>query len=187
MFARQGYGATSVAAVAGAAGVSAQTVYNAFGTKPELLKAAYDRMLVGDAEPVPLADRPEVRQLYALTDPAAFLRGYAALGRRILARVGPLLLQVSAGAASGDPDLVAFRRITDSERLTGTLMVARRVQELGGLADGLTLERARDRIWTLNSVEMWNLLTGTLGWTGDEYADWIGDAMCAAVLPPPSI
>lgn len=184
LFVRQGYAATSIAAVARTAGVSAQTVYNAFGTKPELLKSAYDQVLVGDDEPVPLSERPEVRALYALDDPRAFLRGYAALGRRLLDRVGPLLLQISAGAASGDPDLVAMRRTTDAERLTGTLMVARRVDELGGLTDGLTTERARDRIWTLNSVEVWHLLTGSLGWSGDEYTAWIGEAMCDAVLRP---
>jgi AcrR family transcriptional regulator len=187
LFADQGYAATSITAVATAAGAAGQTVYNAFGTKHALLRATVDRTLVGDDEPVPLADRPEVRELYAMTDPVAFLHGYAELGRRVLERVGRLLWQVTAGAAGGDPDLAALDRTMADQRRTGTLMVVRRVEELGALAPGLSPERARDRIWALNSTELWRLLTdpGTgAGWSGEEYARWVGDAMCAAVLDP---
>jgi AcrR family transcriptional regulator len=168
--------------VARAAGVSTQTVYNAFATKPGLLKAAYDVLLAGDADDVPLAARPQVRALYDLPDAALFLRGYAALGRELLDRVGPLAWQIAAGAAGGDPDLVAVHATTSAERLAGTAMVARRVAELGALAPTLTVEDARDRIWTLNSVEVWHLLTTGRGWGGDAYQEWVGDLMCASVL-----
>lgn len=182
LFVEQGYAASTVAAVARRAGVSSQTVYNAFDSKPALLKAAYDVALVGDDDPVPLADRPEVRELYAVRDPQRFVRGYAALGRQVLDRVGPLMLQIAAGAAAGDPDLLDHQRTTDDERANGTMMVVRRIEELGALAPGLSPERARDRIWTLNSVHVWHLLTHSRGWAGDDYQDWIGSAMCDAVL-----
>ena len=48
----------------------------------------------------------------------------------------------------------------------------------------VAVDHARDRIWTLNSVEVWHLVTGTLGWTADDYQDRIGDLMCAATLRP---
>jgi hypothetical protein len=90
--------------------------------------------------------------------------------------------QITAGAAAGDPDLVTVQHTTDAERLTGTTMVARRVAELGALAPGMTVEAARDRIWTLNSVDVWHLLTEVRGWSGDDYQEWVGDLMCASVL-----
>lgn len=183
-FRSDGYAATSVAAVARDAGVSGQTVYNVFGSKAALLKAAYDVAVVGDEDPVPLAERTDVRALYAEPDAAVFLRGYAAFGRHVAERTGPLALQISAGASSGDPDLVRLRDTTNAERLVGAGMVARRVADLGVLAPGLTVASARDRIWTLNSVEVWHLLTGLRGWSGGEYAGWVGDAMVAAVLAP---
>src|SRR5687767_5931024 len=101
LFLQQGFAGTTVAGVAARAGVSAQTVYNAFGTKAAVLKAAYDVALVGDGEPVPLAERPEVVALYAQPDPVRFMLGYASLGRRLLDQVGPLLLIISSGAAAG--------------------------------------------------------------------------------------
>lgn len=182
LFTERGYGRTSVGDVAARAGVTAQTVYNAVGSKAQLLKAAYDVTLAGDDEPVPLAERPEVRSAYALDDAAAFLHAYAVLGRGLLERVGPLMLQIAAGAAGGEADLVEHQRITDGERLVGTGMVVRRVVELGSLRPGLAPEEARDRIWTLNSVQVWDLLTRTRGWSGEAYERWIGTAMADAVL-----
>ncbi|GAA4857928.1 TetR/AcrR family transcriptional regulator [Actinomycetospora straminea] len=183
-FVAHGYASTSVAAVAKAAGVSTQTVYNGFGTKAALLKEGYDLTLAGDDAPLPLAERPEVRALYAEPDPAAFLHGYARLGRTVIDRLGPLALQIGAGATAGDPDLVALRATTDEERLVGTGMVVRRLVELDALSPGLAEDDARDRIWTLNSTEVWHLLTAARGWSGDRYERWIGQAMCDAVLAP---
>lgn len=182
LFVRDGYATATIAAVARQAGVSAQTVYNTFGTKAVLLKTAYDITLAGDSQPIPLAERADVRALHEEPDASLLLRGYARLGREVLDRVGPLMFQVVSGAGAGEADLIAHRETTNRERLTGTTMVARRVDELGALAPGVSVESARDRIWTLNSVEVWHLLTGILGWSGDDYQEWIGEAMCAAVL-----
>lgn len=184
LFAEEGYGRTSIGAVAERAGVTAQTIYNVVGSKQQLLKAAYDVTLAGDDEPVPLAERPEVIQLYRLTDASEFLHAYAALGRGLLERLGPLLLQIAAGAAGGEDDLVEHQRVTDAERLVGTGMVVSRVTALGALRPGLSAEAATDRIWTLNSVQVWDLLTRGRGWTGEAYEQWIGDQMCAAILGP---
>src|SRR4051794_31710113 len=153
-FVAQGY-TTTVTSVAKAAGVSAQTVYNGFGTKAALLKEGYDVVLAGDVEALPLAERPEVRALYAEEDPAAFLRGYARLGRSLLERVGPLALQIGAGALSGDPDLVAPRGTTDPERPGGTGRGVGRLIELEGPPPPPPAETAPGRVWALNSLAVW--------------------------------
>ncbi|MBJ8345324.1 TetR/AcrR family transcriptional regulator [Antrihabitans sp. YC2-6] len=181
LFLERGYTATTIAAVAASAGVSAQTVYNVFGTKPALLKHVYDVRLVGDDEPIPMQDRPDVRALYTEEDAARFLRGYATLGGAVMERLGPLLVVIANGAGS-DPDLAAHIVTVNGERLVGTGMVAQRISDLGALRRGLDVDRARDRIWTLNSLEVWNLLTGLRGWSHTEAVDWIGEAMCDAVL-----
>ena len=181
----QGYTATTMAGVAAAAGVSTQTVYKAFGSKPALVKRVYDVTLIGDDEPVAFADRPGAAALRAETDPRRFLAGYAALGRGLIERLGPLLRVLLAGARAGDPELRAFVDTVNAERLTGAGQIADRLASLGVLRDGMTVERARDVIWTLNSVEVWSLLTEQRGWSGDEYAHWVGRAMGDATLPPP--
>jgi AcrR family transcriptional regulator len=182
----QGYTATTMAGVAAAAGVSTQTVYKAFGSKPALVKRVYDVTLVGDDEPVPLTDRPEVAAMRAQTDPRRFLAGYAELGRGLAERLGPLLRVLVGGARTGDPELREFVDTVNGERLVGSGQIVDRLVELGALRPGLSPERARDAIWMLNSVEVWSLLTEQRGWSGDEYADWVGRAMGDAVLSPPT-
>ncbi len=182
LFVAHGYGATTVAMIATEAGVSKQTVYNACGSKAELLKRLYDVRLAGDDEPIPLAERPEVQAMYADEDPERFLRAYAALGRTIAERVGPLIVLAQAGALGGDAELAAHVEVVEGEHLFGTAMAAKRVDELGALRPGLTVEGARDRIWTLTSPSVWHLLVLKRAWSGDAYAEWVGDALCDAVL-----
>lgn len=184
LFVQRGYTATTIAAIAAEAGVSTQTVYNAFDTKAALLKRVYDVQLVGDEQEVPFAERPEVRATYAETDPRRFLAGYAHLGRILIGRLGPLIRVIVAGAAAGDPELQAHVDTTNAERLVGTGMVANRLAELGAMRPGLTVERARDAIWALNSVELWDLLSRVRGWSDDELEEWVGRMMAAAVLGP---
>ena len=93
-----GYAGTTIAQVAAAAQVSPETVQKGFGTKA----------LVGDDEPVPLRGRPEFAALDAEPDPARKLERYAAVGRALWERLGPLLDVLMQGAQAGEPDLVAF-------------------------------------------------------------------------------
>ena len=184
LFLQQGYAATSMAAVAREAGVSGQTVYNAFGSKASLLKHVYDVTLVGDDEPVPFAQRPEVLALHQLEDPVEFLHGYFAVGLVLLERLGPLVGVVMAGAAAGDADLVRHLETMASERLQGVTAVVRRLVELGPLREGVDEAEARDVIWSLNSVEVWQLLVRRRGWSGERYVTWLGRTAAEALLPP---
>ena len=61
-------------------------------------------------------------------------------------------------------------------------MAARRVAELGGLRPDVSLEEARDAIWMLNSMEVWQLLTVSRGWSSERYVVWLGRAMVDAVV-----
>lgn len=182
LFLEQGYTATTMAAIAAAAGVSAQTVYKAFGSKPALVKRLHDVTLAGDDEPITMADRPEMIAVREETDPRRMLLAYAHVGRLRLDRVGPLIRVLLAGARTGDPDLRAYVDTVNGERLVGTGMAARRLAEQGALRDGVSEQQARDAIWTLNSVEVWSLLTEQRGWSTEEYEQWVGRAMGDAVL-----
>lgn len=184
LFLERGYPATSMAAIAEAAGVSGQTVYNVFGNKADLLKYLYDVTLVGDAEPVPLASRPEMVALLAVTDAREFLTGYAQVGLGLLRRLGPLVSVVMAGAAAGNADLLQLVELTGRERLHGATMTVRHAVELGGLHPEVSLEEACDTVWMLTSVEVWRLLTVQRGWRDGRYVSWLGRAMADAFLPP---
>ena len=61
LFTRDGYAATTVTAIAAAAGVSLDTVYASVGRKPELLLAVIDQVLASSDEPVDLEEREYVK------------------------------------------------------------------------------------------------------------------------------
>src|SRR5438445_12171483 len=75
-FLDRGYAATTIADIAGDAGVSVETVYKAFGNKAGLLKALFDVAIVGDHEPVPLEGRDMVARIQAEPDGREKLRIY---------------------------------------------------------------------------------------------------------------
>ena len=76
MFLEGGYAAVSIPAIANGAGVSSEFIYKAFGPKPELLKAVFDRSVTGDDEPIAVQERPAIQRLAALTDLVAIIDGY---------------------------------------------------------------------------------------------------------------
>ena len=74
LFERDGYAATSMAAVAADAGVSLKTVYVAFETKSGLLRAVWHRVLRGEGDGVPVGDQPWFRRVLDEPDPRTQLR-----------------------------------------------------------------------------------------------------------------
>lgn len=178
-----GYARTSMSAIAQAAGVSVQTIYNVFGSKAGLLKAVYDTTLAGDDEPVPMGQRPEFLAMERETDPSALLHHYARIGAVLMNRVGPFIARIREGAAAGDPDLATLLEVSGTERLVGATEVVASVRRLGPLRPGLTAARARDIVWTHTSYELWDLLVRRRGWSSRAYADYLGDSMSRALLP----
>ena len=68
LFVAQGYGRTTIAGIAAAAGVAVETVYAAFRNKPTLLRQVWYANFRGDENDVRLLDRPEIRDVLAEPD-----------------------------------------------------------------------------------------------------------------------
>ncbi|MDQ4117814.1 MAG: TetR/AcrR family transcriptional regulator [Actinomycetota bacterium] len=175
-FVRDGYSGTSMTALAREAGVSRETIYKAFRTKPDLLKAVYDVAVVGDHEAVPVADRPEYTRMLDDPDPDAAARTFGMLSAELVERIGPVL-RVLADAAH-EPDLQDLLDATRAERLEGTRSMLVR---LSGGSAGPALDRAVDVVWTLISPEVALLLTDQRGWTREQYGRWLGEAVAEQV------
>ena len=170
-FERDGYAATTMKAIAAEAGVSAQTVFTQ-GAKPALLLAAVDRGLTGDDEEVPLLAREGFRAFLAEQDrprKLAMLRELAVAyysGARSM-------LRVFRNAAGGDPELAAAweeyerRRYQDSRAITESFAPMLR----------LDLDVATDVCWSIAGLEFVDGLIRVRGWTVEEYADWLADAV----------
>jgi AcrR family transcriptional regulator len=184
LFVERGYLGTTLGAVAQAAEVSVQTVYNVVGGKAALLKAVYDVTLAGDDEPVPMSARPAFRAVGDAPTARACLVAYAHLGRELSERLLPLVTVLLAQAAAGDADLTAFVATIEGERAIGTGHVAAHVAERFGLRDGLDVDGAADVLWALTAPDLADRLVVRRGWGWDRFEGWLGTAMGDALLGP---
>jgi AcrR family transcriptional regulator len=184
LFLERGYAGTTVAAIAKAAGVVVETIYRAYGSKVELFKAVVRAAVAGGADraQVPVEQRPAIAAVIAETDPHRQLQLYAATQPGIHARAGPLL-RVLIGAAATDPELAELWAQIENERLNGMGRFAGLLADRGVLRQGLSVEEARDLLWTLNALAVHDLLVLQRGWSPERYRDWLADVLARELLP----
>lgn len=182
LFVDQGYGGTTMAAIAAAAGVSHETVYAAFGPKPALFRHLVEIALSGTEEPVPALERDIVRQVRAEPDPRRIIALFAHTVRLLQERVAPLIVVLST-AAPTDPDLKAFADELSARRVGHMRAFAAEVAAKGGLRVGMSVEMAADVIWVMNSPEFFLLCVRDRGWTADVFEEWLADAWTRLLLP----
>ena len=184
LFERQGYAATTMAAVAAEAGVALKTVYVAFEGKGRLLREVWHLLLRGDEEAVPMPERAWYRQMLALPDPAGRLRSMAGTSRTVKQRAAPLM-EVIRGAAASDPDIAALWARIGSEFHALHRPLVEGLASDRALRAGLAVDAACDVLWTLNHPAVWQLLVVERGWSAARYEEWLGDAACSELLGAP--
>lgn len=177
----KGYAKASIAAIADAAGVSPQTIYNAVGNKAAVLKACYDVTLAGDDEPIPMSARAEFTALGAAATASEWTRAYARWSKVIAERVGALLEAVIAPGTATDAGVADFVATIERERRIGSAHAVAAFAGRFGLPDGLAQEHAVDIVWTLNSPEVHGRLVHRCGWTPDAYEAWLAGQLAASL------
>jgi AcrR family transcriptional regulator len=179
LFERDGYAATSMAAIATQAEVSNKTVYLAFETKGDLLRALWNLLLRGDEGEVPVAQRGWYREVLDEPDPARKLRLNARNSRNAKGRMGNLL-KVIRDAAPSDERVGALWRRIQEDYYDNQEAVVKSMRT--HLAEGISVKRATDILWSLNHPDLWLLLADQRGWSSDRYERWCAETACAQLL-----
>ena len=182
LFSQHGYGATTVDAIAEAAGVSRKTVFTSVGGKTEALKLAIDWANVGDDEPVPMLERPHVKAMQNEPDARLILISQARYVRQAAARAAPLHAVVQA-AAGLDADIRALAEEVRAQRIRGMRAMARVLADRGALKPGLTPSEAADVLWLLIDPGVYYRLVIEQHWDPDRYQDWLTDALISLLIP----
>lgn len=174
LFACQGYARTTVAQIAEAAQVAANTVYTSVGGKPQLLAAITES---GTGDP----DVAETLTAVAGTsDPAEVIRLTAAGTRQVNERrakaVAVLLDSAQADHAAAEMLQVTVRYYRET---LGTL--AGRLEDLGAVQSP-DLNRAADIFWYLFGWTSWRTLITDLGWSWDAAEQWLAQRGIDALL-----
>jgi AcrR family transcriptional regulator len=174
LFACQGYARTTVAQIAEAARVAANTVYTSVGGKPQLLAAITEG---GTGDP----DVAETLTAVArASDPAEVIRLTAAGTRQVNERRAKAVA-VLLDSAQADPTAAEMLQVTMRyyRETLGTL--AGRLEDLGAVQSP-DLNRAADIFWYLFGWTSWRTLITDLGWSWDAAEQWLAQRGIDALL-----
>jgi AcrR family transcriptional regulator len=172
LFVRDGYAATTLAAVADAARVGHRTVYVRFGTKAELLKRVVDVAIVGDTQDVDVQGRDWYQA--AFTAPTIderiglFADGSAAL----MARAGDVFA-VAQQAEPVEPVIADAFRAGRAATRDSLRHFFTRLRDDGLLPADADLDWLCDTAGVLAHANTYLLIRETLGWTTDQYRTWL--------------
>jgi AcrR family transcriptional regulator len=176
---RDGYAATTIAAIAADAGVSADTIYKGFGGKPGLVRAIRVKALEGHG-PVAAETRSDAMQARE-QDGRKIIEAWGALTAEVAPRVAPILLLMRAAAAT-EPEGATLLAELDAERLRRMSDNARRLRDGGHLRAGITPAQATDVLWTYSAPELYELLVLRRGWSPKRFGAFVANAMIDALL-----
>lgn len=183
LFEAKGYRGTTMADIAGEAGVAMQSVYAAGRSKADLLGAAVALAVAGDDEEVLLHDRPAFVALATEPDPIRQVDLIADLVCEIHRRSEPMQVAQREAAAT-DPKVAAT--LNEAHRLRGETF--RRV--IGMLPEDrlrTTPDDSADTMWAIASAEVFILLRRVKRWSWDEIRTWLSRVLVDVLLVPPDV
>lgn len=181
LFERDGYGATTVDAIAAAAGVSRKTVFTSVGGKLECLKLGIDWAVAGDDDDVPLMLRERIRRQMQEPDARAILRDYADMVCDTLSRVARLH-QALYDAVGLDPEIRALRDELERQRVFGMTNLAQHLQLRAALRRDVSIDEAAQILCRYHPT--YHPLVVEHGWTHERFIAWLTDTLIHALIRP---
>ena len=172
LFAERGFAGTTITAISEAAGVPAQTIYSAFGSKARILARVTETWMRETRT------RELAKAYLQEPDAARRLHLFAALNRNQL-DAGADVLTIHREAARTDPSMAAAltAMMRAREREIATLLASMESDLRAGLSlgDALAVTLAR-------SVDAAYATLRDAGWSGARYEQWLGDALVGQLL-----
>ncbi|KUH75083.1 TetR family transcriptional regulator [Mycolicibacterium novocastrense] len=181
LFVEHGYAATTIDAVAAAAGVSRKTVFTSVGGKVDLLRVAMEWAVAGDDAPVGLVDRDEMRGLLAEADAATLLRKWASVITAIDARTAGLFTALEVAAGTDDEARELAKRF-ERQRLDGARRIVDRLAQRKALNRALKRAEAVDVAWLSIDPVLYDRLVRRRGWPSRRFETWLGESLCRQLL-----
>ena len=182
-FVGNGYAATTVQRIAEVADVAWQTVYSVFGTKATILKELFDVTVVGDDLPVPMVERPFVREIAAAPDPREKARIFAAHLRETLTRTAEVVSVIEA-AAAGDKEIAGVWQTLQEQRRFGMTQAVKAFRADGVLRRDLSEQRAVAVLWFLSGHSPYRALVSEHGLSVDEFEQWTAETLYDQLFRP---
>jgi AcrR family transcriptional regulator len=172
LFVRDGYQATTLTAVADAAGVAHRTVYVRFGTKAALLKRVVDVALVGDLAPIDVVSREWYRTATTAPTLEARIAALASASARLMTSAADIIA-VARQAEPTEPLLAAAAGAGRAATRDAIRRFWTRARDDGLLPAGCDLTWLADTTSVLAHAETYLLMRETLRMNPKRYQRWL--------------
>jgi AcrR family transcriptional regulator len=172
LFVRDGYAATTLTAVADAAGVGHRTVYVRFGTKAELLKRVVDVAIVGDTQDIDVQGRDWYRAALAAPTIEERIELFADGSAALMARAGDVFA-VAQQAEPVEPVIADAARAGRAATRDSLRHFFAQMRDDGLLPADADLDWLGDTGGVLAHANTYLLIRETLGWTTGQYRAWL--------------
>jgi AcrR family transcriptional regulator len=180
LFLEHGYHATSIGRIASEAGVAVQTIYNAVGSKRDLLSRVLDSAAAGERAPTPvpqfMRDQAELEP-----DPRRIIAQLIEFWRGALPRTAPVF-RIIREAAAADPEIALLERARAAQRLHNYRQAAQLLVERNALRPEMTIDGAAATIFAIGHPETYRALVLDGDWEDDAWAAWLQATLEAALL-----
>lgn len=180
LFLEHGYHASSINRIAAEAGVAVQTIYNAVGSKRDLLSRVLDVGAAGERFPVPVPEFMR-EQAEAERNPRRIIAQLVEFWRDALPRTAPIF-RVIREAAAADPEIAALERSRSAQRLHNYRHAAQLLADRDALRPRMTTNDAAAAIFAIGHPETYRTLVLDGDWNEDAWADWLQATLEAALL-----
>jgi AcrR family transcriptional regulator len=180
LFLEHGYHATSIGRIASEAGVAVQTIYNAIGSKRDLLSRVLDFAAAGERSPLPVPQFMR-EQAESEPDPRRIIAQLVEFWRGALPRTAPVF-RIIREAAAADPEIAALERSRAAQRLRNYQQAAQLLVERGALQAAMPIEGAAAAIFAIGHPETYRALVLDGDWDDDAWATWVQATLEAALL-----
>ena len=180
LFLEHGYQATSIGRIASEAGVAVQTIYNAVGSKRDLLSRVLDFAAADERAPVPVPQFMR-EQAEREPDPRRIIAQLVESWRSALPRTAPVFRIIREAAAS-DPEIAVLERGRAAQRLHNYRQAAQLLAGRDALRPGMTIDGAAAAIFAIGHPETYRALVLDGDWDDDAWANWLQATLEAALL-----
>ncbi len=181
-FASRGYQATTMAAVAKAAGVAEPTMYFSFGSKAALLREVMIAHRSPVAAPTRVADQSWVNEVVQAPDARRAFALVAEHGTEIFRRLAPIADAMTAAGLT-DPGVADFLLIVRSERREAMSNVISAIA--GKVSLAVSTEHATDVLDVVQSMTTYNGFVRDCAWSTEQYKAWAYQTLTQLLPPSP--
>lgn len=177
LFLERGYAATTIPAIAAAADVAVQTIYNTVGGKRAVLGGVIELAVRGAGHPATVSETLGAR-LRAEPDAGRIVELFCDWLAGTHARTSGISA-VIRDAAGLDAEVAELEQTLSEKRLAGYREVANELARRDALRSGTKPEEAAATIWSLGHPDTYRFLRHQQSWTAKHYHRWLEEGVRA--------